>query len=162
MFLKPDFTLATPADDRELAACLDIVAQSLHFPRELADRFAKIVGREHFRVIRSSGGRGAPSPSSIVGGLALHEMGQFFGGRSVKMFGVGAVGIAPEHRASGAATAMMTQVVREMHERGVPISTLYPATRRIRTGRFAVRDHDPDSADSPARQERSSDQHRAH
>lgn len=119
----PEFTLTTPSDDRELGQVLDIVSLALHFSRELADRFAAIVGRENFRLLR----RG----DQPAGGLALHEMGQFFGGESVRMSGVGAVGIAPEHRAGGAATAMMNLVLREMRDRpngAPPISSLYPAT----------------------------------
>lgn len=115
-----DLTLTTPADDAELAPVLDVVSQALHFPRDLADRFAGIVGREHFRALR----RG----STTLGGLALHMMGQHFGGRSVPMGGVGAVGIGTEHRAGGAATDMMKLAMRDLHQRGVPISTLYPAT----------------------------------
>jgi predicted acetyltransferase len=116
-----DFTLAIPADELELGACLAIVSVALHFERDLAERFAGIVGRENFRVVRDASG-------AIVGGLALHEMGQHFGGQRVAMSGVGAVGIAPEHRSTGAATAMMRLLARELHERGTPISTLYPAT----------------------------------
>ncbi len=118
-----DYSLAIPADDRELGQVLDIVGQALHFPREMGERFAGIVGREHFRALRKG--------SDIVGGLCFHEMGQFFGGRSVPMSGVGAVGIATEHRAGGAATAMMRLALRDMRDRAdgpKPISSLYPAT----------------------------------
>lgn len=119
----PDFTLSKPADDREMSQFLDICSLSLHFPRELADRFAAITGREAFRVVRSN-----TDGNPIVGGLAIHNMGQFFGGKSVRMGGIGAVGIAPEARASGAATQMMALALRDMREQGYAISTLYPAT----------------------------------
>ena len=119
----PDFTLSKPADERELARFLDICSLALHFPRDLADRFATITGREAFRVVRANSA-GHP----IVGGLAIHDMGQFFGGKSVRMGGIGAVGIAPEFRASRAATQMMTLVLRDMRDSGFTVSSLYPAT----------------------------------
>lgn len=115
-----DHTLTVPADDRELGQVLDIVGQALHFPRELGDRFASIVGRGNFRALRCG--------SQVVGGLCYHEMGQFFGGKSVRMSGIGGVGVGTEHRAGGAATAMMRLALRDMHARGTPISSLYPAT----------------------------------
>ncbi len=124
----PEFTLAAPADEKELAAALDIIALSLHFPRELADRFANVSGAQNFRVLRSTERRASGSKTAIIGGLVIHPMGQFFGGRSVSMGGIGAVGIAPEHRAGGAATAMMNLAVGDMHERNIALSTLYPAT----------------------------------
>lgn len=116
-----DFTLANPADDRAMSAYQDIVSQALHFPRELSDRYVQGVGRENFRVVRDQQGR-------LAGGMAVLPMGHFFGGRSVACWGVAAVGIAAEHRAAGAATAMMKLALREMRERGVPLSSLYPAT----------------------------------
>jgi len=118
-----DFTLSKPADDREMSRFLDICSLALHFPRDMADRFAAITGREAFRVVRSS-----TNGNPIVGGLAIHDMGQFFGGKSLRMGGIGAVGIAPEFRASGAATQMMTLVLRDMRDSGFLISSLYPAT----------------------------------
>ena len=118
-----DFTLSKPADERELARFLDICALALHFPRDLADRFASISGRDAFRVVRANS-----DGNPIVGGLVIHDMGQFFGGKSVRMGGIGAVGIAPEFRASGAATQMMALALRDMRENGFMISSLYPAT----------------------------------
>src|SRR4029453_8182826 len=96
---------------------------ALNFPGNMADPFAAITGREAFRVVRSS-----TNGNPIVGGLAIHDMGQFFGGKSLRMGGIGAVGIAPEFRASGAATQMMTLVLRDMRDSGFLISSLYPAT----------------------------------
>jgi predicted acetyltransferase len=116
----PDFTLANPIDDRELAEYQDIVAQALHFPRDLADRYVKLVGRENFRIVRAG--------DRIAGGLAILKMGHFLGGRSVPTWGVAALGIAAEHRASGAATAMMRLALREMLDKGATFSSLYPAT----------------------------------
>lgn len=105
---------------RELSALLDILAPTFNFTREQGERYTKIVGRENYRVVC----RG----STVLGGCALLPMGQFFGGKSVPMMGVGAVGIAPEHRGQRVASTLMQHSIREMHKRGFPISVLYPAT----------------------------------
>lgn len=57
--------------------------------------------------------------------------GQFFGGRSVPMCGVRAVAVPPERRGTGIATDLMIALLREAHERGTPISTLYAATQAL-------------------------------
>jgi predicted acetyltransferase len=57
-------------------------------------------------------------------------MGQWYGGRSVPMTGVAAVGVPPEERGSGAAAALMTGILAELRESGVPLSALYASTQR--------------------------------
>ena len=60
------------------------------------------------------------------------------------MTGVAAVGIAPEHRGGGIASALMHAALREMHAEGVALSALYPATiplyRRVGYEHAGVRD----------------------
>src|SRR5436190_6616726 len=102
---------------RDLSALLDILAPTFNFTREQGERYSKIVGRKNYRIIRSG--------SEVLGGCALLPMGQYFGGRSVPMLGVGAVGIAPEHRGRRAATLLMQAALKESHSRGYPLSTLY-------------------------------------
>ncbi|GJM21348.1 MAG: hypothetical protein DHS20C15_12630 [Planctomycetota bacterium] len=64
----------------------------------------------------------------VVGGLILIDMGQHFGGRSVPMCGVAAVGIAPERRGEGFGRALVRGSVAYMASRGAVLSALYPAT----------------------------------
>lgn len=78
---------------------------------------------ENTRVVRD-GGR-------VCGGMVLIPMGQFFGGRSVPMTGIGAVAIDPPERASGLASELMRSVVRELHTTGAALSVLYPATQPV-------------------------------
>lgn len=108
---------------KDLAALLDILAPTFGFSRPQGDDYARIVGPKNYRVMRE-GTRGG----TIVGGCALLPMGQCFGGKSVPMWGVAAVAIAPEHRGSRTATTLMQHALKEMHTRGIPISSLYPAT----------------------------------
>ena len=68
---------------------------------------------------------------AFAGGLALYPFGHWFGGRSVPAVGVAGVGVLPEARGRGAATALMHAAVREMHEQGVALSTLYPAVKPL-------------------------------
>ena len=85
--------------------------------------WADWVPRENVRIAR----RG----ERMIGGAALVPMGQWFGGRPVKMTGISAVGIEPAERAGGAGGALMREIVLELHREGVPLSSLYPATNTV-------------------------------
>jgi predicted acetyltransferase len=64
----------------------------------------------------------------LVGGLLEIPMGQWFGGKSVPMLGIAGVAVVPEARRQGHALALVRQSLHEARERGVAVSTLYPAT----------------------------------
>ncbi|NMF61810.1 GNAT family N-acetyltransferase [Brasilonema octagenarum] len=85
--------------------------------------FINRTGLENFYVLRAG--------KQVAGGLATILMPQWWGGERVLMAGIAAVGIAPEYRGDGAALTMMQHTVKELHAKGVPISTLYPATQRL-------------------------------
>ncbi|MEA5583093.1 GNAT family N-acetyltransferase [Nodularia harveyana UHCC-0300] len=85
--------------------------------------YMKRLGVDKFRVIHQN--------QQVVGGLAMIPMGQWWGGESVPMTGIAAVGIAPEYRGSGAAIALIQKTLQELHQQEVPISALYPATQRL-------------------------------
>src|SRR5437868_2151778 len=88
-----------PLDEQELAAVVDITAQGFAMPA--ADSEA-VVRRNHasqlLRLLRQD--------NQVAATLTLSRMGQFLGGRSVPIIGVGGVGVAPEHRGAGAATRL--------------------------------------------------------
>ncbi|MHC5002417.1 MAG: GNAT family N-acetyltransferase [Planctomycetota bacterium] len=109
-----------PRDESELRALAAILQTSFRIPDDRLDAFVDAIGQEHFRQVTAGG--------EPAGGLALVHMGQFFGGRSVRTAGVVAVGIAPHLRQTGAGSILMRSMLRELHERGEPLSTLYPAT----------------------------------
>lgn len=67
----------------------------------------------------------------MLGGLMILDMAQFFGGRSLECGGISAVGVAPEARGGGAARTLMEGAMRELFERKVPLSALYPATQTL-------------------------------
>lgn len=119
--MSETYQVGPAGDEAELLRLLEILAPIFHFPAERAPKFRDAMGDENFRVVR----RGA----ELAGGLGVVLMGQFFGGRRVSMGGIAAVGISPAFRARGAASALMADVLREMHrEKSCAISTLYPAT----------------------------------
>lgn len=105
--------------DAEVEALAQLVGQSFGVGVEPSRKWLAPSVAEA-RVIR---GRGR-----VVGGLLLLPMGQFFGGRAVPMTGVAGVGVLPEERGQGTATRLMHAAVRELHQRGVALSALFPAT----------------------------------
>lgn len=115
-----DPAIGPARNDAELAALFDILSRVFNFPRAYADKYCERLGREHFRVLHA-GGR-------VAGGLAQLPMAQFYGGRSVPMTGIAVVGVAPDVRSRGGATALMRASLEEMHAAGVALSVLYPAT----------------------------------
>jgi predicted acetyltransferase len=118
------FSVAKPADDAELEAYGQVVAQVYNTTDEAIRRaWLARAGADNIRVVREG--------TAVVGGLVMIPMGQWFGGRSVPMNGVAAVAVLPEHRGGGGGGALMRAYVAEMRGAGVPISTLYPATQPL-------------------------------
>ena len=101
----------------------DILCQCFNFAREKVPAYQEGIGIENFRVVRSNQG--------ILGGLAIYEMAQYFGGKGIPTGGIAAVGIAPECRGQGAARALLQGTLQELYAKNVPLSTLYPATQRL-------------------------------
>jgi predicted acetyltransferase len=98
-----------------------ILQQCFNSSTEASEAYRARVGLENFRVIRRSG--------KIVGGLALLQMGQWFGSQCVPMAGIASVGVAPEHRGSGTALTLMQHTLQELAAQEVALSVLYPATQ---------------------------------
>ena len=71
---------------------------------------------------------GAFDGSRLVGSARYHVMQQWWDGRSMPMAGVAGAKVAPEERGRGVGTAMMARMVRDLADRGYPVSALYPAT----------------------------------
>ena len=84
--------------------------------------YSKRIGLENFRILR----RG----KQVVGGLAIYQLGVWFGGQRISMAGLAVVGVPPEHRGAGVAVELLTHTLEELYVQGVPLSTLYAATQR--------------------------------
>ncbi|MDV2991464.1 MAG: N-acetyltransferase Eis [Chroococcidiopsis sp. SAG 2025] len=118
-----EFTYGKLADETEKRQLGQILEQCFIGSPNDTESYINGIGVENFRVIRQA--------KTVVGGLGLLPMGQWYGGICVPMTGIAAVGIAPEYRGSGAAIALMQNVVRELHSSGIPLSVLYPATQYL-------------------------------
>jgi predicted acetyltransferase len=70
----------------------------------------------------------ADEAGAIAGVLRVHRFGHFFGGRSVPALGIGGVAVVPEARGRRVAERLVVEVLRELRDRRVAISTLFPAT----------------------------------
>lgn len=95
-------------------------------PEEGADRWLATAGLENLRALIDDDG--------FAAGLLVIPMGQFFLGRSVPMWGVAGVAVPPLRRGDGVGAALMRATLREMHERGVALSTLYASTVPVYRG----------------------------
>lgn len=113
--MRPDEAEATGA----------LLGQSLHFnlPMDRLLPWMEKRGFDSFRVARLDG--------RLAAALNIIDMGQWFGGRSLRTAGISAVGVAPEFRGRKVGAALMDAMLREMREAGVHLSTLYPATTQF-------------------------------
>ncbi len=112
-----------PRDAQEVSAVSDIVMHSFGLSRADLAAWAQRTGNENMRVLREGG--------QVAASLISIPMGQWFGGRSVPMVGVGTVGVSPVHRGRGTATRLMGHLLREARASGAPLSTLFPATQPL-------------------------------
>jgi predicted acetyltransferase len=116
----PRLSYRAARDEHDQEVFLRVTARSFGFPLAGLTEWLAGIGRENLRFVEEKG--------TVRGALALLPMGQWFGGRCVPMCGIAAVGIEPEVRALGVGKALMEGALRECGERGLMISTLYPAT----------------------------------
>jgi predicted acetyltransferase len=116
----PRLSYRAARDQHDHDAFLRLVARSFAFPVGNLAEWLALIGRENLRFVEEKG--------TLRGALALLPMGQWFGGRCVPMGGVVAVGIEPEVRGLGVGKALMEGLLRELGDRGLMLSTLFPST----------------------------------
>src|SRR4051812_45110065 len=112
-----------PESEAEFHQLGQVLSESFAFPAPDVPAWFASAGRENVRVLR----RGA----EVIGGLILVPMGQFWGGRSVKLGGFSGVAVAAHARGGSTATTMMTEGLRELRREGFAIAGLYPATQPL-------------------------------
>jgi predicted acetyltransferase len=113
-------TLAHPQDIQQLAF---IFKQCFVNAIGGEETYMNQIGIDNFRIIRES--------QQLIGGLATLDMGQWWGGERLPMTGIAVVAIAPEYRGSGGAIALMQHTLKELYDRGIPLSALYPAVQSL-------------------------------
>jgi predicted acetyltransferase len=124
----------TKLEIRPLTADDDLDAQ-----RDIGERAFGAMSpaeRENWRrstLLRVNGGRflGAFADGRPVGSASYHDMRQWWAGRELPMAGIASVKMAPEARGQGLGRTLMTEQLRQIAERGYPLSALYPATMPI-------------------------------
>ncbi len=109
--------------ESEFDALKSMLAVSYGLTAEMwAGWFAR-VGQENIRVVRKG--------DVLLGGLGMYRFAHYYGGKSVHTAGIAGVGIAPEHRASGAARAMLIATLKELHRGGTALATLFASTQYL-------------------------------
>lgn len=119
MSQPPVYSSVRDSDVDSLAA---VLSQSFHFSADGAKKLVTLAGPQA-RLVR----RG----DEVVAGLFIHDFEQWFGGRGIPMGAIGAVGVAPHVRAKGVARHLMSETIRDLRDRGVPLSTLYASTQHL-------------------------------
>jgi predicted acetyltransferase len=117
--------VSPPRTDREIEQVTDILTWSfIAFSANATPRlWVERVGLENLRIWRDNG--------NVAGTLAMLPMGQYYGGVSVPMGGIAAVGVDASYRGRGIAKKLMVAALEELHTQHVPLSVLYPATRTL-------------------------------
>lgn len=118
-----DFDYYCPTDPFKDEALRDAMVQSLIFPAANWETYLRRLGPENMRGLRQAG--------HTIGSLAAYRTGHWFGGQQVSMGGIAAVGIVPEARGGGAGAELMTGILRELHEDGIALSTLFATTQQL-------------------------------
>lgn len=106
--------------DAEADACATILASCFGMDDEQAAGWVARAGLPDVRALSDG--------DDLVACLNLFDFGHWFGGRSVSSGAISAVGVALHARGRGAARRLMTDVLVELAERRVALSTLYPAS----------------------------------
>ncbi|MEZ4219491.1 MAG: GNAT family N-acetyltransferase [Polyangiaceae bacterium] len=114
------FSYFHPLDDPDRKEFAHILAWAFGFDAKDAPAWLELGGLENLRGLREG--------AQLVGGLLTLPLGQYFGGQLVEMVGIAGVAVVAEARGRGAALHMMRAAARELHERRVALSTLYPAS----------------------------------
>lgn len=110
-----------PARAQDRDALVRLWAEAFNMPASVVPDRERVLGLDAFRVVETAAGELA------AGGLLL-EMGQFFSGVSIPCVGLGAIAVPANQRGRGVARRYLEAILRELHGRGVPISSLYPAS----------------------------------
>lgn len=117
------FEYGPPRNEHERALWTALVARSFSMPEAELPAWTAQLDPGVQRCLALDG--------EVPAVLGVLDMGQWFGGRSVPMGGVLAVGVAPGRRGAGLGARIMTELLRELHARRTPLSALYPATNTL-------------------------------
>ncbi len=117
------YVVGPPEQAQQTLELGKIISQCFTVDLENWSAYVNRLGASNVRIIGHQ--------DRVVGGLGLYPMGQWFGGQSVPMTGIAAVGIAPDYRGQGAAATLLRQTLGELSEQGVPLAALYASTSHL-------------------------------
>lgn len=109
-----------PEGAAELRQYALLVAHTFGGDAEAMQNWVRGMGADAVRLLR---GR-----ENIDAGLTVFDMGQYFGGRAVPIWGVAGVVIPHHARGQGRAREILTANLAEQFKSGPPLATLYPAS----------------------------------
>ena len=122
--MKSEFEYSAITTSEEVKQLGKILDQCfIGSPGDEEESYINKIGAENYRLIRHD--------KQIIGGLGTIPLGQWWGGQCIRMTGICGVGIAPEHRGSGAALSMMQHTLKEIYASGTAISVLYPQMQSL-------------------------------
>lgn len=110
-------------DPSDVDTMFDLGTHAFGGPRRSVEPDALIVPPEGC-VAAYLGGR-------LVGTVAVIDMEQWFGGRTIPCAGVAGVTVSPDQRGQGLARSMLAEATRRMGEQRQVISSLYPTTASL-------------------------------
>lgn len=113
--------IRTPTEDQRDQVS-EVMRVALNLDRPAAEARTSSLALDRFRC--------AVDGDRVLATAAEHHFRQWFGGAEIPMSGIYGVATLPEHRGTGLATRALEQLLREARDRGVSISTLFPATLR--------------------------------
>ncbi len=115
--------LTTPSEPADVPT----IARFLHFafasPMDQALVWIERAGLDNFRILKDQG--------TPVASLVRFPMGEFFGGRSVRLAGIAGVAVPPEFRGRGYALRMMQLTLQEAAADGYALCGLYASTQTL-------------------------------
>lgn len=117
------FDIGAPTSTHQIQQLGHILTQCFNVSFEHWQTYIRQLGRDNLRIICQN--------TQVVGGLGLYPMGQWFGGQRIPMHGIAGVGIAPEHRGQGAASALLRHTLTSLRQQGIPLATLYASTSQL-------------------------------
>ena len=117
------YEVGIPASSQQTLRLGYITTQCFNVSFEHWQTYIRQLGQDNLRVVCQE--------QKVLGGLGIYPMGQWFGGQMVPMHGIAGVGIAPEHRGAGAASALLLHTLKSMQQQGIPLATLYASTSQL-------------------------------
>jgi predicted acetyltransferase len=120
--MTPQFEYGMISNTEQAKRLGEILCQCFNETASKWPFYSEKIGQDNFRIIRKA--------NEVVGGLAILQVNQWYGGKSIPMAGIASVGVPPEHRATGVATELLTHTLQELYNKEIPLSTLYAATQR--------------------------------